>query len=274
MTSRYRFLAVLQKQTPTPRATENILGIDQNSNGIGVTVINGGGKILRQLYLGRHIALGQIRYENRRAKLQAHRDLKGHRGKAGLKLRKLSGKQRNYVRTNIWMLAKAITELAEKYNAKIVIEQLRNLRGRKGQFSRKSRRKTNRIPYGFFRHALTHKSKFSGIPLVEVPAKYTSQTCPRCGYVSRSNRRNWRQFICVKCNFIANADRVASVNICRKAIQTTRLGSKDQNLPTGAPVSVPIRQDEEAKLATSTPPSCKFPTLVAEKLTFKNNLVV
>jgi IS605 OrfB family transposase len=214
MTRRYRFLVLLQKQAPAPHATDNVLGIDQNSNGIGVTVMSGKGRILKQLYLGRKISLQQIRFENRRAKLQEYRDETGHAGKAGLKLGRLSGKQRNYVRTNTWLLAKAITELAERYNTQIAIEHLRNLKRRRGQFSRKSRRKINRIPYGFFRHALSHKCELLGIALVEVQAKYTSQTCPRCGYISRSNRKQWRQFHCVKCGFEANADRVASVNIC------------------------------------------------------------
>ena len=262
MTRRYRFLVLLQKTAPTPRITENVVGVDQNSNGIGVTVMNRrNGRILKQLYLGRDISLRQIRYENRRAVLQEHRDEKGHRGKAGLKLRQLSGRQRNYVRTNTWLLAKQLTDLARQHNAAIAIERLYKLRRRKGQLNRKSRRKTNRIPYGFFRHTVTSKSVQLGIPVVQVPAKYTSQTCPRCGHISRQNRRNWRNFKCVRCSFEANADRVASVNICRKAIQiATYPVTMGQILPTGAPVSVPVRQDEEACWQPETPQSCK-PTI-------------
>jgi len=264
MTRHYRFLGLLQKEPPTPRVMENMVGVDQNSNGIGVTVMRkGDGRILRQLYLGRDISLRQIRYENRRAKLQQYRDKNGygHRGRAGLKLRRLSGRQRNHVRTNTWLLAKQLTDLAMQHNAAIAIERLYKLRRCKGQMSRKSRRKTNRIPYGFFRHALTHKSTQLGIPVLEVPAKYTSQTCPNCGHISRRNRRNWRYFRCVRCRFEANADRVASVNICRKAIQATYPVTKQGLvLPTGAPVSVPVRQDEEASWQPETPQSCK-PTI-------------
>jgi hypothetical protein len=36
------------------------------------------------------------------------------------------------------------------------------------------------------------------------------------------------------------------VNICRRAIQATYPVTKGQFPPTGAPVSVPVRQDEEA----------------------------
>jgi IS605 OrfB family transposase len=262
MTRRYRFLVLLKKPPPTLQVTENVVGVDQNSNGIGVTVMNRrSGMILKQLYLGRDISLRQVRYENRRAVLQEYRDEKGRRGKAGLKLRQLSGRQRNYVRTNTWLLAKQLTDLATQHKATIAIERLYKLRRRKGQLSRKSRRKTNRIPYGFFRHALTHKSAQLGILMVEVSARYTSQTCPRCGHISRQNRRNWRYFRCVRCRFEANADRVASVNICRKAIQiATYLVTMGQILPAGAPVSVPVRQDEEACWQHPASQSCK-PTI-------------
>ena len=262
MTCRYRFLVLLKKNPPASQVTENVVGIDQNSNGIGVTVMNKRtGRILKQLYLGRDISLRQVRYENRRAVLQEYRDEKGHRGKAGLKLKQLSGRQRNYVRTNTWLLAKQLTDLAREHNATIAIERLYKLRRRKGQLTRKSRRKTNRIPYGFFRHALAHESAQLGIPLVEVPAKYTSQTCPRCGHISRSNRKNWRYFKCIRCGFEANADRVASVNICRKAIQlATYPVTRDQVLPTGASVSRLTMQDEEASWQRPMPQSCK-PTI-------------
>jgi IS605 OrfB family transposase len=258
MTHRCRFLVLLQKTAPPPRLTENVIGVDQNSNGVAVTAMNKRtGRILKQLYLGRSISLRQVRCENRRARLQEYRDAEGHRGRAGLKLRRLSGRQRNYVRTNTWLLAKHLTELATRYDAAIAIEHLYKLRQRKGQLSRKSRRKTNRIPYGLFRHALTHKSAQLGIPVLEVPAKYTSQTCPNCGHISRRNRKNWRYFCCVRCRFEANADRVASVNICRKAIQATYPVMMGQILPAGAPVSVPVRQDEEACWQHPTPQSCK-----------------
>jgi len=116
-----------------------------------------------------------------------------------------------------------------------------------------------RIPYALFRHTLSHKAEQLGIPLTEVPPQHTSQTCPRCGHVSKQNRKNWRQFRCVECDFTANADRVASVNICRKANQiATYLVTKGQNLPTGASVSRLDMQDEEASWQREAPQSCKI----------------
>jgi IS605 OrfB family transposase len=262
MTHRYKFLVLLKKETPSPRIPKAVLGLDVNSNGVAVTLMRiVDGRILKQLYLGRDISLRQIRYENRRTKLQQHRDNDGHRGRAGLKLCRLSGRQRDYVRTNIWHLTKQLTDLVAQYDAAIAIERLRNLRRRRGQLNGKSRRKTNRIPYGFLRHALAHKCELLSISFAEVDPHHTSQTCPRCGHISRRNRRNWRYFRCVRCSFEANADRVASVNICRKAIQATYPIVKGQILPTvEASVSRLDMQDEEAGWQHPTPQSCK-PTI-------------
>ena len=46
-----------------------------------------------------------------------------------------------------------------------------------------------------------------------VQPEYTSQRCPECGCVHRSNRKNQSEFECVECGHRANADANASVNI-------------------------------------------------------------
>ena len=46
-----------------------------------------------------------------------------------------------------------------------------------------------------------------------VQPEYTSQRCPECGCVHKSNRKNQSEFECVECGHKANADANASVNI-------------------------------------------------------------
>lgn len=46
-----------------------------------------------------------------------------------------------------------------------------------------------------------------------VQPEYTSQRCPNCGCVHKSNRKNQSEFECVECGHRANADANASVNI-------------------------------------------------------------
>lgn len=52
-----------------------------------------------------------------------------------------------------------------------------------------------------------------GIMISYVNPEYTSQTCSKCGHISRENRKTQETFSCVKCNYTLNADTNASINI-------------------------------------------------------------
>lgn len=151
----------------------------------------------------------------RRAKLQSYRD--GGSSKAGLKLRRLSGKQRNYVRTRMRRIANEIVKLAKEFKANIAIERLNHLRKHKGEWSKKSRKKVNRIPYGLFRHALKYVAEREGAVVKEIKPNYTSQMCPRCGHVGKDNWKGYLYFKCVKCGYEADRDRVVSLNLALRA---------------------------------------------------------
>jgi len=239
-----RFLVVLKKESPKPSVRPNWMGIDINSSKIAVSVISKD-KVLKQTYFGQDISTRQFRFEERRAKLQKYRDAVS-KGKAGLKLKKLSGKQRNYVRTGMWQIANEIVKLAKEFNSNIAIERLKYLRKRKGEWSKKSTRKVNRIPYGFFRHALKHVAEREGIMVIEVKPSYTSQTCPRCGHVGEENWKGYVYFRCVKCGYEADRDRTASRNIAERADKLFRYSHVQ--FPLGnAPVNGHAWKDEEVE---------------------------
>jgi len=235
------FLAVLSKAMSKPTIKPNVMGIDINSSKIAVSVISPN-KVLKQTYYGQDVSTRQFHFEERRAKLQEYRDTVS-RGKAGLKLKRLSGRQRNYVKTNLWEIANRVVKLAKELNANIAIERLRHLRKRKGEWSRKSQRKVNRIPYGFFRHALKYVANREGVVIEEVKPNYTSQTCPKCGHVGKENWKGYSYFKCVKCSYEANRDRVASLNIAERASQVAN--SYTAQIPLGnAPVNGHVWKDE------------------------------
>jgi putative transposase len=60
---------------------------------------------------------------------------------------------------------------------------------------------------------LEYKTHWQGGLLVPVPPQNTSRKCPECGHVSAENRKSQAKFVCVECEFSANADFVAAVNI-------------------------------------------------------------
>ena len=55
----------------------------------------------------------------------------------------------------------------------------------------------------------------SGKHVVLVRAKYTSQECPKCGYVDKKNREG-EKFICIVCHYTEHADTKASRTIAKR----------------------------------------------------------
>jgi IS605 OrfB family transposase len=254
-----RFLVAISKTTPIPTVRCNWLGVDVNSPRIATSSISPVGGVLKQTYYGKEISTKQFLLEKRRSVLQQHRDTLS-RSKAGLKLKRLAKRQRDYVWTSIWAVANEIVQQAEAFGANIAVERLRHLRKSRCEWSAKSRRKVNRIPYGFLRHALRHVAERQGVLLVEVDPRYTSQMCPHCGHTSKANWRGYSYFKCVSCGYEANRDRAASLNIALRAAQTqhTSMVKYVGQFPGGsASVSRRVWQGEGFERSHQTTPSCK-----------------
>ncbi len=118
-----------------------------------------------------------------------------------------------------------ILTLARQNESVVVIEDLSNMRRANSSASKSPSnhgRKSN--TYGTFREVILYKCKAAGVPVYEVGAAYTSQTCPNCGCVDKRNRLvraggavTRFKFHCVTCSFEhENSDEVAAINIGRK----------------------------------------------------------
>lgn len=66
-----------------------------------------------------------------------------------------------------------------------------------------------------FKRQLEYKSNWLGGKLLFVDPRYTSQTCCKCGSVSKENRKTQSKFKCMTCNHEDNADINAAKNILR-----------------------------------------------------------
>jgi len=91
--------------------------------------------------------------------------------------------------------------------------------------------------WGRISKRLQDKMVANGGHLVVVPAAYTSQTCHKCGYVTKENRDSQAVFHCVKCGYMANADVNAAENILDRALSKTGGGTaSDVEGRVGGPV--------------------------------------
>ena len=56
--------------------------------------------------------------------------------------------------------------------------------------------------------------------VIAVDPKYTSQTCPKCGHIEKSNRNKKHHIFCCKnCGYQSNDDRIGAMNLWNKGIQ-------------------------------------------------------
>jgi len=135
---------------------------------------------------------------------KAVKDLRANRQRQDLKenspkLDHLEDKLSGLIKTST---GEAANRLVRDFpNHAFVIEDL-NLSGCRGQ---------KRFAYRALHNSLKRKA-----PTIEVNPAYTSQTCPSCGYISRSNRRG-TQFICKSCGRISHADVVGAINLLRRS---------------------------------------------------------
>jgi putative transposase len=86
------------------------------------------------------------------------------------------------------------------------------------------------------RRQLEYKTQWQGGLLVPVPAQNTSRKCPECGHVSAENRKSQAKFVCLSCEFSANADFVGAVNIREAGLASLACS---QSSPTGASCQEP-----------------------------------
>ena len=69
--------------------------------------------------------------------------------------------------------------------------------------------------WGMFFELLGYKLGERGGQLIKVPPQYTSQSCNKCGHISKYNRKSQSKFVCTACGHTENADINAAKNILK-----------------------------------------------------------
>ena len=85
----------------------------------------------------------------------------------------------------------------------------KNLRRRKA----KARRNLRSWAFFQFEQFLSYKAEASGSRVLKVPAKYTSQRCPKCGVIDKTQRCHDEHEYRCRCGFRTNDDRVGALNL-------------------------------------------------------------
>ncbi|WP_411376618.1 RNA-guided endonuclease InsQ/TnpB family protein [Desulfurobacterium thermolithotrophum] len=217
----------VEKEVEDIKPTNFVVGVDLGLRKLAV-VSTPDGKINR-FFDGGHIRAVSERYFALRKRLQSKGTPSAKRH-----LKKLSQKEKRFRTAVNHKIAKEVVNLVPA-GGTIILEKLKGIRKRV-KVSKKNRRWIHSWNFAQLQQFIEYKAQSKGIRVVYVDARYTSQKCSRCGYISRSNRTDQSHFVCKHCGFSLNADLNASRNIAVNylvSLQKSETG-------TGSGISLPV----------------------------------
>ena len=130
------------------------------------------------------------------------------RNKKTQALKRLSEKERNFVKTYNHAISKRIVDFAKKHKCEYIhLEKLT-----KDGFNDRILRNWS---YYELQNMIEYKADRIGIKVKYINPSYTSQKCSKCGHIDKENRQTQEKFVCTQCGFELNADHNAAINIAR-----------------------------------------------------------
>ena len=202
----YYFHLCCEKEAEDADITQasNFMGIDVGINHLAVTFTTKG---QRRFFTGGEIKNIRNIYSKQRKRLQE----KGTRSATRV-LKHQSGREKRFMRETNHVISRKIIDAAKEDGVSVIgLEDLTGIR--KNTKVRKKQRYThNSWAFRQLQTFIEYKAHEAGIAVVYVDPRYTSQTCPTCGHISRNNR-NGRSFRCKACGYAINADLVGAMNI-------------------------------------------------------------
>ena len=194
---RFNTHLTLRLPKPEPYQTDTWVGVDVGWNHLAVSSIVSPESISEVTFHGG-------KYKTRVLQLKY---LLKQKQRANRHVKTWKGRLQNTTKYAVGSIAKEVAAKALSAKAGVAMENL-NFRSHTKRFL---------IPRYRLMVAIKTLCEHQGTPFALVNAQYTSQTCNRCGYIHKSNRRG-ETFKCLSCGYTCNADYNASVNIAREAI--------------------------------------------------------
>ena len=188
-----------------PEEAEHVVGIDRGLRFLA-SCYDEKGKTL--LFSGQKALRTRRKYKKLRAQLQA----KGTKS-AKRRLKQIGQRENRCMSDVNHRLTKT---LVDHYGANtlFVLEDLTDVRFATEKTAKDKRYEMVSWAFYQFEQFLTYKANLNSSAVVKVPAKYTSQRCPKCGRIRKENRdHKLHLYVCDKCGYKSNDDRLASMNI-------------------------------------------------------------
>jgi IS605 OrfB family transposase len=191
-------------EVPLNTSPTDWIGIDRGIANLATTSDGGN-------YQGR----GLVRYRRRMARVRAQLQARGTKS-AKRRLKRRARRETRHAAHVNHKIAKTVVADAQRTGRGIALEDLSGIRDRV-RLKRHQRATISSWPFHQLGDFIAYKARRAGVPVLLVDPAYTSQTCPRCGHVSRKNRPRRDDFRCVICGLAGPADHIAAVNVRARA---------------------------------------------------------
>ena len=189
----------------------NIVGVDVGMNYLAVAVDS---KDKALFINGRPIKNKKASFKRTRKSLQEKRTASSRR-----RLKKIGRRENRWQQDVNHQVAKALVEFAGN-NSLLVLEDLTGIRNATERVRRRDRYYAVSWAFADLRRKIEYKAKLKGIKTLAVDPRHTSQKCPICGHIEKSNRnKKTHTFCCRSCRYTSNDDRVAALNLRQMGIK-------------------------------------------------------
>ena len=185
---------------------KHVVGIDRGLRFIA-TAYDEQGKTM--FFSGKEMAKKRKKFNRVRAELQA----KGTKS-AKRKLKKLSGRENRWMSDVNHQISKTLVQTYGE-GTLFVIEDLTGVSFEEQNLKRTKDGRNELRSWTFyqFEQFLQYKAEAVGAKFLKVSAKYTSQRCPKCGKIDKTQRdHDHHEYHCT-CGCRMNDDRVAAINL-------------------------------------------------------------
>lgn len=179
---------------------KHVVGIDRGLRFLATTYDEQGKTMF---FAGKKIAAKRNKFAKARGQLQS-KDTKS----AKRVLKRLSGRENRWMSDVNHRISKT---LVRRYGANtlFVLEDLTEV-----SFEAQGRCDLTSWSFYQLEQFLSYKAHEVGSTVLTVNPKYTSQRCPKCGTIRKSNRKHdEHRYECANCGYKSNDDRVGAMNI-------------------------------------------------------------
>ena len=188
----------------------NVVGVDR---GINFVVATYDSNHKSKFVSGKAIKQKRAHYSKLRKELQMRQTPSSRR-----RIKAIGQRENRWMQDVNHQVSKALVENNPKHTL-FVLEDLTGIRNATERVRTKDRYVSVSWSFYDLEQKLIYKAKQNQSSVIKVDPRYTSQCCPVCGHIEKSNRdKKMHLFTCKNCGYKSNDDRIGAMNLYRMGI--------------------------------------------------------